>query len=32
MKEADMLAVKMDFLLKRLDESVVDKEAMKDTV
>jgi hypothetical protein len=32
MKEADMLAVKMDLLLKRLDERAADKEAMKGTV
>ena len=31
MKEADMLVVKMDLLLKRLDEHVVDKESMKGT-
>ena len=31
-KEADMLAAKMDLFLKRLDESAVDKEAMKSTV
>ena len=29
MKEADMLAVKMDLLLKRLDKRAIDKEAMK---
>ena len=32
MKEADMLAAKMDLLLKRLDERATDKEAMKGTV
>ena len=32
MKEADMLATKMDLLLKRLDERATDKEAMKGTV
>ena len=31
-KEVDMLAAKMDLLLKRLDERVTDKEAMKGTV
>ena len=30
--EADMLAIKMDLLLKRLDERAADKEAMKSTV
>ena len=32
MKEADMLAAKMDLLLKRLDERAHKKEAMKATV
>ena len=32
MKEADMLAAKMDLLLKRLDERASEKEAMKSTV
>ena len=32
MKEADMLAIKMDLLLKRLDKRAIDKEAMKSTV
>jgi Fe2+ or Zn2+ uptake regulation protein len=32
MKEMDMLAVKIDLLLKRLDERAADKEAMKSTV
>ena len=32
MKETDMLATKMDLLLKRLDERAIDKEAMKGTV
>ena len=32
MKEADMLAAKMDLLLKRLDERPNEKEAMKATV
>jgi len=32
MKETDMLAAKMDLLLKRLDERAADKEAMKGTV
>ena len=32
MKEADMLATKMDLLLKRLDERAADKEAMKGIV
>ena len=32
MKEADMLAAKMDLLLKRLDERATDKEVMKGTV
>jgi hypothetical protein len=32
MKEVDMLAVKMDLLLKRLDERAADKEPMKGTV
>ena len=32
MKEADMLAAKMDLLLKRLDERATNKEAMKGTV
>jgi hypothetical protein len=31
-KEADMLAAKMDLLLKRLDEHATEKEAMKSTV
>ena len=31
-KEADMLATKMDLLLKRLDERAANKEAMKGTV
>ena len=31
-KEADMLAAKMDLLLKRLDERAADKEAMKGTI
>jgi hypothetical protein len=31
-KEADMLAAKMDLLLKRLDQRAADKEAMKATV
>ena len=31
-KEGDMLAAKMDLLLKRVDESAIDKEAMKSTV
>jgi hypothetical protein len=31
-KEADMFATKMDLLLKRLDEHVANKEAMKGTV
>ena len=29
MKEVDMLATKLDLLLKRLDERAADKEAMK---
>ena len=29
MKEADMLATKMDLLMKRLDERAHEKEAMK---
>ena len=32
MKEADMLATKMDLLLKWLNEHAADKEAMKGTV
>jgi hypothetical protein len=32
MKEADMLAIKMDLLLKRLDERAANKEAMKGTI
>ena len=32
MKETDMLATKMDLLLKRLDERATNKEAMKGTV
>ena len=32
MKEVDMLAAKMDLLLKRLDERATDKEAMKSTI
>jgi hypothetical protein len=32
MKEADMLAVKIDLLMKRLDDRVAEKEAMKSTV
>jgi hypothetical protein len=32
MKEADMLAIKLDLLLKRLDERAADKEAIKSTV
>jgi hypothetical protein len=32
MKETDMLATKMDLLLKRLDERATEKEAMYDTV
>ena len=32
MKEVDMLAAKMDLLLKRFDERAADKEAMKGTV
>ena len=32
MKEADMLATKMDLLLKRLDERAHEKEAMKGTI
>jgi hypothetical protein len=32
MKEADMLAAKMDLLLKRLDQRATDKEAMKATI
>ena len=31
-KEADMLATKIDLLLKRLDERAHEKEAMKATV
>ena len=31
-KEADMLAAKMDLLLKRLDKRAADKEAMKGTI
>jgi len=31
-KEADMLAAKMDLLLKRLDEHATEKETMKATV
>ena len=31
-KEVNMLATKMDLLLKRLDQCVADKEAMKGTV
>jgi hypothetical protein len=31
-KEADMLATKMDLFLKRLDERATDKEAKKGTV
>jgi hypothetical protein len=32
MKEADMLAAKIDLLMKRLDERAADKEATKSTV
>jgi len=32
MKEADMLATKMDLLFKRLDKRAADKEAMKSTI
>ena len=32
MKKADMLATKMDLLLKRLDERTHEKEAMKSTI
>ena len=32
MKDVDMLAAKMDLLLKRLDERAANKEAMKGTV
>ena len=32
MKEMNMLAVKMDLLLKRLDKHAAEKEAMKGTV
>jgi hypothetical protein len=32
MKEADMLAAKIDLLLSRLNESAAEKEAMKSTV
>ena len=32
MKETDMLAAKMDLLLKRLDERAAEKDAMKSTV
>ena len=31
-KEADMLAAKMDLLLKRIDEHAADKDAMKGTI
>jgi len=31
-KEADMLAAKMDLLLKRLEEHAAKKEAMKSTI
>jgi hypothetical protein len=32
MKEADMLAAKIDLLMKRLDNRAIEKEAMKGTV
>jgi hypothetical protein len=32
MKETDVLAAKIDLLLKKLDERAADKEAMKSTV
>jgi hypothetical protein len=32
MKEADMLAAKIDLLTKRLDNRAIEKEAMKGTV
>jgi hypothetical protein len=31
-KEADMLVVKIDLLMKRLDDRAIKKEAMKSTV
>jgi hypothetical protein len=32
MKEADMLATKIDLLMKRLDDRAAEKETMKSTV